>query len=574
MGLLPRSWRDGVLSLHVSADVLASAAYPLTIDPIVHHGAVHRASAEMVSVDLFRDDQETVRNLWVAFAFRASADDIDLVVVRADETQPALGSVTVFSDITTAWSALEGRLAGVGGVGRVVAGFTRAFPLGTPLPSLRRAVRWHAHDKADLGLSTAVGSVSTTPDQHDWAPSVGGSNAFAAGRFAVMVFQRERGTSFFDTADSDVLAVRLDLTAPGQGASLLVPVAATAGRDEQRPTVNPEALGGSAVQWLLGWEERDGAGDDFDVVVRGLDSEAALSAATLGTAEANDSTTDKRDPRLAGQGGRYLLAYRQVDRSGPFDRVRAQRIDWAVRAGSGARVHASASVEGSNTADLEIGGLTYDNNTDNHWAVTVLRTRGNRHDADLAVFRLGFRGRTLEREFLYAPGNPLELLRRGAPVVYDDDNERYRMLFVQHDGVADVVRAATLTQAAVVPERPYGASCATTPVDWLGTQRIGSEAESLRVRPPLGTTNVVLVLSLTPADLDLSPFGMPGCRLLVNLAPGQFIASLPLPAPNSIALLPLSLLEDYPAFTLHAQAFHLGGGGLVASRGMQVQLVR
>lgn len=572
---LRTEWRDGVLSLHVESTVLATAAYPLTIDPIVHNGAVHRGNAEIVAIDLFRDDQESTRNLWVAYAYRVSADDIDLVVVRADETQPALGTVTVFADVTNNWSALEVRLAGIGGQNRTIAAFTRSFPLSGSIPTSRRAVRWHAHAKDDLALSTAFGTVGSTPEQHDWLPAIGGSSAFAVGRFAMLVFQRERAPVFQPTLDSDVFAMRIDLSTPGQGsATPLLPVAAVSGRDEELPAINPEADGGPLVRWLVAWQERDGGGDDFEVMVRAVDSGGTISTARLATQDAGADTADKRDPRIAGLGGRYLLVYRSRDRDGGLDRVRAQRIDWPDDRASGQLPHPFANVDGSTLADFEIGSLAFDTDTRSHFGLTLIRTRGNRHDADLNAFRLGFRGQLVEVERLFTPGNPFEQLRSGAPIVYDDDNARYRLLYAAYDGVADVVGAATLTQATVVPERSYGITCATARLDWIGHQRIGSEFESLRALLPTGTNQAILLLSLRQGDIDLGLFGMPGCRLLVDLTPGSFIASVPVSAPNTVASLALPLLENYGAMTLDAQAVYFTAAGLVTSPGMEVQLVR
>jgi hypothetical protein len=562
--------------LTVDQHWLRSAEYPLVIDPMISDGSVlSTTTARILSVDLYRDDQETERNLWLTWTVASASGDLDLVTVRVAEQAPALGAVTVFADITTNWDAQDGRLAGIGGPGKVVTAFVRAFAISGPLPGSRqRMVRWHVHAKDDLTLSTTAIGINAPSQEHHWAPVVGGTETFALGRFALLVFQRERAERFFDTGQSDVLATVLDLATSSQGvAGPILSLGTFGDRDEGRPTVNREALGGTTPHWLVAWQSRGTGSDDIDILIQTVDATGLIRPFVLSTEDESDSTTDKLDPILAGQGGRYLLAYRRPARDGSIDRVRVQRIDWADGAPSGSRPHPAVTLDVSTVGAFELGGLAFDNLTGSHWALTYAQEDRRDSSVRLSLDHLGFRGRRLDSFGVYLTSTLAEFRHAGS-VVFNDDAQSFPLAFATKELGRDEIHAHRLTTTPVTAETRYGVGCAAAVFDWDGLQRVGSEFEGLRLRSPAALSAAVILLGTQPTDLDLGPAGLPGCRLLVDVAPTTLLGLFAVAPDNGVGLLPLPLLEEYPGITLRAQAFCVEGTSLVSTRAVTVPIVR
>ena len=564
------------ITLRVDADWLATARYPVIVDPLISRGNLAHGGARVQSVELYRDDQETDRNLWIVYSEFAAVDDVDLRIVRVSEEHPSVGSTVVFADLSSTWSTRDGRLAGIGGPGKVLTAFVRSFPTTVNgLPQERLALRWHSHDKDDLSIGTLFGSVTQGIGDHHWRPAVGGSTPFGVGRFALLAFQRERGTqAFHDTADSDVLAVVVDLAASERGvAGPLLPLGAGVDEDEEQPSINLEAQDGAAPRWLVAWDRRSGPADDQDVVVAAVDGDGSISSSVVTTADAEDATTDKHEAVISGSDGRYLLGYRQTDRNGSRDRLRVQRIDWEDGASIGQRVHTAVTLDTALDATFQIGGCAFDTNSRSHWAITYTRRAASGNDVLLGLDHLGFRGRRLDSFGVYRT-NATATFRARGNVVFDDDRDRYPLVFATREAGVESIRVQRLDTPSVAQPQRYGSSCSTVSVDWLGSQRIGSDLGSLRIRGGSIPDAAVFLLGTQPTDQSLAAFGMPGCRLLVDLAPGHLIGGFAATGSGGVVLLPIPLNEDCPGLSLQVQAFYLDGGRMLSTRGTAIDLVR
>src|SRR5688572_17350480 len=134
-----RTELDGTrIRLVCDAAWLERAVWPVTVDPLVQPNPSLTTAPRITGVDVCRDDDETVRNLWIAITLENGSGDRDLIVRRFDAG--LANGVDVFVDVTAFWSTDGAQLAASGAGAKVGAVFTRDF--GT-----QRALRWHLHGK-------------------------------------------------------------------------------------------------------------------------------------------------------------------------------------------------------------------------------------------------------------------------------------------------------------------------------------------------------------------------------------------------------------------------------------------
>jgi hypothetical protein len=320
----------GELRFCCDAAWLASAAWPVTIDPLLQPNPALIVAQRVVDVDVLRDDDETVQNLWVAIVTASASGERDVRVRRFDAG--LTNGVDVFVDVTTSWHAEHARLAASGGQRKVVAVFGRDF-------GASREVRWHLHAKDDAALRTNTNTVPRSAGTHDWRPDVGGTRAFAFGHQLLLVWQRETAPTFAQTTNSRVHGALLDVGSGTNGVlGTTFRLDARDDVDQDAPTVTPEAEGGQAFSWIAAWRARGPSINPFRVHARRVGNDGLFGNrydAPTGLLLETQSA-----PRIAGADGRYLLAFGNGGASGGgFIELDAVRLDWPHGAADAVRPH-------------------------------------------------------------------------------------------------------------------------------------------------------------------------------------------------------------------------------------------
>jgi hypothetical protein len=562
-----RTELDGArIRLVCDAAWLEHAAWPVTVDPLVQPNPSVATAPEITGVDVYRDDAQTTRNLWLAITLENANGDRDLLVRRCDED---LGDgVDVFTDVTGSWSTDGAQLAGTGGSSKVGAVFTRDF-------GSSRAVRWHLHDKSSIVSSTLVGVVPGPVGTHDWQPDVGGTRSLVTGDALLLVWQRETAPTFQTTTSTRVLAAVLDTASGTQG------VLGTAFRldirddvDQESPAVTPEAEGGTSFSWLTAWRGRQQSVQPFLIVTRRvanngltgirLDAPVGLVFATQGP------------PKVAGSNGRYLLAFgRNGGVATGFNELVTVRIDWPHALVGGVIPHDAVSIESGPGTNVVVDSLAFDSTTRSHWVLT-------RRDVVANVVRatkLGFRGRVVEHDDMFVPSNEQS---RATAVAFDDDANRFVVLAgTQHmtSSLQGRLHLGAMVYDPVAAPAESGTACGIGRVRWVGSQHVGDQFTSAEVFQAEPQRPTLLALALAPANVPLDPLGAPGCTLLVDaLGPAALGVVVGITDAAGRFVLPLPLTEGLPAMDLHLQAFQLAPSpsslGLTATKTLRTQLGR
>lgn len=544
------------VELRLAAAALERLAFPLVVDPILTN-ANFGIDPGTFDVDIYHDSSQSQSNMWVVFSTRAAVSDTDLYVRRfpADFSGPG---VTVFADVTANWSTQHGRLAGANGAttqdpGRTVAVFERRFPTN------RRRVRWHAHDKNDVTLGTIVGSVPYTGGVNDWRPDVGGVRYGSNTTSVLLVMQREEGSEFSNGGASDIVALEVDTAVGNAGAPFgsVFEIGMGSTRDEERPSVNQLAEGGSAFSWVVAWQAHgNGPTDRWITVGRRISQTGGITAAVhhIGAGMAQEVS-----PTIEGADGRYLVTFgiralTNYKPDGPESAyIGATRVDWEHGTLTAVVPYGQRTLFQSSTNDMLAGSCAFDSTTKSHWVVTYARVHGGA--TEFFTARVGHDGLVSEFQFPYdVPGHA----PRPGGACFDRTNGRFAFAFVvDTGGVSHTMWGNYMTYQPGGTWYNYGNGCdADALLYWSGSYNRGSEFGSInlvRVRPLSG---IFLVASTAPSAVGLGPYGMPGCELLVDAGAPNHLATMFLFSDiNGEARLPLALPSQIAPFQLHCQAF-------------------
>ncbi len=166
--------------MHVAADFVAAATFPLTIDPLTSAVVANfNVSARIIDTAVACSWQQGDFNMLVACVREFAANDLDAFAYRTSDMSTTAGTL-IFSDVTTAWSTPGIDAAVVSAELAWVLGLQRNFP--------NRAVRLYTHSITDSTLNSGTTYFPSTAIERA-EPSVGGSHgAFVAGRHALLVF--------------------------------------------------------------------------------------------------------------------------------------------------------------------------------------------------------------------------------------------------------------------------------------------------------------------------------------------------------------------------------------------------
>jgi len=574
------SYRDGEVQLRVPAEWIATATFPVTIDPLLTRATLSVGAAPS-TIDIVRDD--TGNDLMVVITRGVSASDQDLLAIMMNDNWS--GGATVFTDVNT-WNTPIAHVAAAASPQKYCLVFERQLP--------QRRVRAHLHASGDFTLGTAVISLEPTgAGAHDWRPDVGGqllsnSGFTPTGSKFLIVFQRDvtGSTTFQNTIASSIFGRTLD--ADGTlGTEFPIAIGFLTTADHEWPSVNQQGrrIGsvGARSDWLVVFQRYIGTDATWRTRGKLVRDDGTVSAETW--SPSNDGPDRHRlTPRVAGHSGRYLVSCVESPFSAvPFKTtattghsLRAERVDWP--AGGAPTNHAERILDSQGSARLELGDAAYDGNTASHWAVTYHSARAAAGSGRALILRLGYQGLSTESQVLYDPASSSEQGVAGG-VCFDSDGDDFAAAFGRITNTSGQVYGNRLAYRTPLPAATSGVSCSSAVISWAGSQQIGSELGSVRLGSAPASVAAFAVLSQSPSDLNLSFLGMNGCRLLVDASGPGYLATL-----NTVtsvagnAAIPLPLPETLPAATVFFQWFHVDLGAnplnLVSTPRLRVDLVR
>lgn len=509
--------------LRVPAEWLRSASFPITVDPLTS-AVTYQTGSGSAAVDpsIHREDETTTRNTMVAFARVFSSGDHD-VYLRLGSADLTSGS-NVFSDVSTNWSSLLPDVTFVGGADRWVLVFWRHT-------GAEDRVRAYFHDRDNTTFASGVLDTSLNPaGEHATFPAVGGTSHPTIGTEALLVYRMD--PFFGNSARTQVHAAVLDAANRRIGGVGIVENQ----RDAENPDVNCQ-LGWGETGWIVVYQARDSAIDDYDVFARrvSLDPGLTISAERL---VGPDGLGDKVRPVVQGWDGHYLVAMLQdvtPETNGQYfgRNVLTARVEWTAAAAPTIRPHHVSSSSASQ--DLTHVRLGFDGVTQSHWCVL--------HDA--AVFtapttvatRVGHTGGTIETTALGPQ-------RFHGAVSWNGVAREFQIVVCANDA-PNQIYAHRMQHGPSVWNLVYGGSCGAGVITSDTLPYPGSERYRVLLQNAPPGQVAALVLSFGSGSTDLGPIGAPNCTN--NLA--AFAGTIPMVTDGAGGAAFTLALPDRPLFT-------------------------
>ena len=553
------SQADGVITLTLAADDLARADFPLVVDPLLSTQLAIGlgTSSEPGEVDVANDGTLGLASSLLAFTLQASATDSDVRVYATSAS--GSNSNSVFADLAVAASADRARVAFVAATNRWVIVYQNLIAA-TQLMQVRAAVL-----PANPGGPVQSNSIPhlLAAGTHEWRPEVGGVLPGGSGNRALVVFQRESGTTqFANTATSTVWGMFLDTSTANGSWTTPFLIQGNAGDDTERPSVNRAAEGGAGFSWFVVCQAftNNAGNDDWDLFGRLVNQAGTVTPqawiSSLGT-------THKLGARVDGSAGRYAVMFSTANTSigKNLDVVgndlRCERVDWphgqSSQSASGDWPVQTLSSSAFRT--LEACGIAQDVTSGSHWA---LAWRNSSTAPALYASRVGYRGQALQSPDLVvttgftSPG-PATVMFAAAT---GDSTVFYA---IENQGWFEVQRRRFDLPAAAQPSVVAG-SCGGPVLSWTGpssvvgtNQRMGNEFCGPRVvGAGPNDLHLMLVAVATTSFPVVDPIAGTGCTLLVPFGGPDYLGYLP-PAIGADVRWSLALPESLPSLTLHCQ---------------------
>ncbi len=538
------------VELRLSADFLANATYPLTVDPLVANAIVAVGGAQPMAVSIARNNRED--ELAVAFIRRTSSGDEDVYMHLMKDDWAF--STLVFADLSANWGSRYVDVAYVAASRRWVLVEDRRF-------SSSALLRVHYHDGGDFSLGSVVSALTST----DWASelSVGGS-VYAIGHEALIVYREDIGN--LNTSSSTIRGILVNASTKSKIIDFDIS-SSTTSRDAEAPQVM-ERRRLSNRPWFVVYQEYNNTitGDDWDLFITRIHDDGQVdAAATIGN---TSSTVHGHTAYVDGDNDFCMVTYLEDDNTLQYPgvigtEVWTQRIDWRSTAstpqkGTRRQIHSGPT--------MRIGGIAYDSTTKSHWAVVVDQISGIRDR--VVVDRVGADGVSAESTVLAAAEE-----YRLPSVTFDDDNNEFSIAFATPSLVLGNKLAYPAPQAPVV----YGTGCGNANIrsrgtshanlPWAGTTNFGIVLEGAPARTP-----AVLMIGGASGSFDLGAIGMTGCML--NLNPALILANINVQLASSRYDMPLRIPSAVSG-DIFVQWLYINAaapGGLEATQGMQITI--
>ncbi len=554
--VVPIGARSQTIELLVDRAFLASATYPVVVDPLIRNVVVEAGADRIGTVDVVRDDE--TNEILVVYSRASSASDYDAFGrIVTDELQ---SSVPIWTDIVASNSTTLPSVCFIGGADRYAIAFQRTS---TPFGASR--VRVYVHPRAGRvhnGGTTL--HVSPPVDSQDATPTIAGTPGNDAGTRAYLAWRRDVASTATNTDTSVVLGCVLDgvtLTFTNQRV-----LAGNGTIDAENPSL-ARSNSGAATPWMLTWQEHSNAAS---TMWRVFCRQVRNDGTTTGHHRFGTNTGGYQNvyPRVEGGAGRYIATW--LDRQTTVKngivygtRLRSYRFDW--QADGIANGIATETVAEVPTLRLRVDldrGFAFDSLTQSLWSVVWQDT-----EVGLQLARLGADGRVGDRVTVHprATGDT----PTGAGVCFDDDRQRHLIAFGRHAQQAEV-RLAEYAAGSEVPTT-FGTPCGgrIRAASRSAGNRFLAGDDDVQVVLLQGQPNRTTLLLLSPAPAA-TPLPLPasaGCFLLIAPTPlvvaasgasdsiGTFRARFPLPSTTF-------------GGSVHWQFLQVGTSALHASEGL------
>ncbi|MCB9878403.1 MAG: hypothetical protein H6835_12460 [Planctomycetes bacterium] len=562
------SFADGAITLRLDAAWLATASYPVVVDPLLGPGDYVYSVPDLGKSDIVRDNEGGAEQVWIGLTQYTSAQDSDLFGLRYEDDGSYAGYF--FEDVTNSWSTDGPSVAYLASTNRTVLVFDRILPGGS------RVLRTHTHLRTDTGWNTTYSQIAT--GNNAWRADVGGSSWNSAGPEVLIVYQQEaNGGAFQESSSSSVYGVTFDTVAETASAPFLI--ASSALVDTESPSVNQWAAGLAPSSWLVAYQQVTtlviGGTDDWDIGVREVSATGTVSAATYID---NASSDHKLSPRIEGQSGHYLVSFVASPNSGTIpsgqlgNDLRVARLEWPTGSGAGTQPHGTVQLVHYNDARIDNGGLGFDRYSRSHW---VLTWRSSVTDS-IYLREVGFTGQSLHSESVLVSPSLYSVI---GGVCYDGITPQYVLSYASYAAGSSYVTMDRFVYPSVTPAFASGPACSQATIAWHGSQQIGSQGSWVEVTGAPVNSLHICVVAFAPAQLQLFGVGpiQDGCWLLVPPNGPDYAGMFGLQV-GSLVSWSLPLPESVAATTLYFQDFHtVAGGGpfeLISTQRLTVPIVK
>jgi hypothetical protein len=540
--------------LRVPGEWVASAEFPLTIDPLLTRNCAafwtttSPAPAEGRVRQLATGRDDILNQTLLAYTRAVSALDSDMwIYLFTDDSGTFAARNLVFSDINTGWGNLSPAIAFAGGAADSwICVFLRENVGG---PGVNGA-RYHVHASGDIVANATFSSISRPAgsSQGDTI-DVGGVQGLSSDSSVFVVFERDDVGS-----GREIFGRPINLAGNVQGTDRIIDTQ-PAGLDyvRRRPTINQVATS-AADGWIVAWQEHwttRGSPDDWDINIRRVDGTGTPVGGLGFPNNSVPDSTHKMTPHIAGADGRYALVMSTWAES-PLTAtasdlgtdIYCETFDFPLN-GSRSFIGIAELTSGL-VSDLRwrVTDCAFDSNTRSHWAAAFESSISGSQYAST----IGFDAGTIERESALAPASGLAF--GGAVHFNDDDNQFFFAYASNQAGVPCGGSASTnhpvythifehLGQPVV---SRYGTECGPGQIGTSGRNLAGVRDYGIRLSSAAPNVPAVLFLNFAPGSVPLNSVGMFGCFL--NLAPSNLI-SLPIPTnAGGVAVQTVSLFTN------------------------------
>lgn len=519
------------IELRVAADVVARAAFPLLVDPLIGSQIVGLGVGPVEDLDVLYEQltpPASQAGTWYTWTIEVAAGDRDVRLWRTGDA--FAGTVIAAHEAITLDDDRRGAIGLCSTTADVVFAYQH-FSNGI----IANVIRIHAHPVATL---TALPGYQTVPipvlggfaTADDTRPDVGGSLSPTDARILV-TFQRDTITpgNPGNTPNTAAMAQIFDASqylTPGAFPSLASSLRFVADGDQERVVTNQTSADGT---WLVAMQEMDNlvSNDDWDVEIVEVNVLGVAIATGFATAHAADITTHAIEPQIAGSGGRYLVTYttRAFEQTNPKptgtkgSAVHAQRFDWDPLTNSGSLPHPAVTLLTIANNGLDNGGIAYDRISESHWCTTLSFEAGARH----RVHKLGYTGNIVE-------ALPIQLAAGRRPdaiaATFDSRVRQFPIVYSETDTTTNacVVTGTMLDYEPAALPQLLGFACGSGVWDGVTAlrthQQVGSENASMQLTGAPENTLAILIASTVRIDADGALIGAPGCTIVPDLANG------------------------------------------------------
>lgn len=480
--------------LVVPADHVASAVFPLVIDPLTSAVTVLGLGG-IYDTRIVRHEETGTRNVMISFARRVTGtdDDVYALLVDDDFANPTL----VLAEIDAARNVQSPSIAYVDDADRWIVTW-----LTYTVPGYDDHLRAYFHARDDRGLNSGtLRDLDPNPSRGHKHPRV---SAPVAGTRALLVWGTGGNLGEYDAWAGLLDARTMTLVSvyrlnPTTHAGFMAAIASRPGPQER--------------SWVVTWDgiSRSDALDDWDAYVTRIDPNAFGFGISFEVPDAS-TTLHEHDLAIDGRDGRYLIAAKRgtVPYRGRPTQTVVTRVDWpetvAFPTFGASRV---LDEQPDSTSDLN---LAFDSDSRSHWylgyrrvglLVTVLR-------------KLGYSGGVVEEFVTDSSG--------GIGGLYHAASREFRVAYGYGSGLV----AQRIVHPADALSVRVGQGCQQSSLTF-GTDLplAGSEFFGIRFGG-IGDGNAcVLLLSFAPASIPLDGYGLTGCVLGVDPASPNFLVSIP-----------------------------------------------